>query len=390
MHDPLQGLREEAQTVGRDLMLSLLEELVRRESPSHDKRALDLLGTYLADRLRAIGGSVEVIANAEGGDHVLARFPGPAGRRPALVLGHFDTVWPKGALERLPFRAQDDQVFGRAFGPGVFDMKAGLTLFWGAMLRLKGSPRPVPRPIWVLFTSDEEIGSPTSRNLIEETARQCAYVLVLEPPLADGSLKTSRKGVGRFRLEVEGRAAHSGVAPQDGRSAIVELAHQVLRLQGLQDLAAGTTLNVGVIRGGTTANVVPAQASAEIDVRAAARAEADRITRSLQALSPVTPDVRLAITGQFTRPPMERTPAIAALFDQARRIGRSLGLELTEGATGGGSDGNFTAALDIPTLDGLGARGGGAHADDEHILIDSLPERAALLAALLLELQVEP
>ena len=215
-------------------------------------------------------------------------------------------------------------------------------------------------------------------------------MLVLEPPLADGSLKTARKGVGRFRLEVEGKAAHAGVAPQQGRSAIVELAHQILRMQDLQDLDAGTTLNVGVIQGGTTTNVVPAEASADIDVRATTLAEAERMERALLGARAGHADgIRLTISGGFNRPPMERSPAIAALFEQARRIARTLGLELTEGSTGGGSDGNFTAAIGVPTLDGLGVRGGGAHADDEHILIDSLPERAALLAALLLELQVE-
>jgi glutamate carboxypeptidase len=336
----------------------------------------------IADRLRSAGGSVEVVPNDRGGDHLLARFPGPAERRPALVLGHFDTVWPHGTLAKMPFRVED----GRAYGPGTYDMKAGLTIFLTLMeYRLSGPTRPVR----ALFTSDEEIGSPTSRGLIEDLARQCAYALVLEPPLADGSLKTARKGVGRFRLEVQGRAAHAGVAPQEGRNAIVELAHQILRIQELQDLQAGTTLNVGVIQGGTTSNVVPAAAFADIDVRAAALAEAERVERALRSLEPVTPGTRMSVSGSFGRPPMERSPAIAALFDHARGIGRALGLELTEGSTGGGSDGNFTAALGVPTLDGLGVRGGGAHADDEHILIDSLTERAALLDALLRELKVE-
>jgi glutamate carboxypeptidase len=282
----------------------------------------------------------------------------------------------------MPFRVED----GRAYGPGTYDMKAGLTIFLTLMeYRLSGPTRPVR----ALFTSDEEIGSPTSRGLIEDLARQCAYALVLEPPLADGSLKTARKGVGRFRLEVQGRAAHAGVAPQEGRNAIVELAHQILRIQELQDLQAGTTLNVGVIQGGTTSNVVPAAAFADIDVRAAALAEAERVERALRSLEPVTPGTRMSVSGSFGRPPMERSPAIAALFDQARGIGRALGRELSEGSTGGGSDGNFTAALGVPTLDGLGVRGGGAHADDEHILIDSLTERAALLDALLRELKVE-
>ena len=381
--DP-QRIRNVARREWQDEMLDSLSRLVRLESPSRDKPALDALGTILANRLRHLTDSVDVIANAQGGDHIFARFPGLSDRKPGLLLGHYDTVWPRGTIERLPFRVEGD----RAFGPGIFDMKAGLTIILH-VLEQTISRMPIPRPIWVLITSDEEIGSPTSRHLIENVARQCAYALVLEPPLADGSLKTARKGVGRFHLEIQGKAAHSGVAPEDGRSAIVELAHQVFRIQDLQDPAAGTTLNVGVIRGGTTPNVVPANASAEIDVRVTSQAEAERIAQALQSLSPVTGDVHLAVSGGFTRPPMERSTAIASLFEQARCIGRELELELTEGSTGGGSDGNFTAALGVPTLDGLGARGAGAHADDEHILIDSLPDRAALLTSLLLELRVE-
>jgi glutamate carboxypeptidase len=368
----------------RDDMLGFLRELVEHETPSRDKHALDILARHLTQRLTASGGTVQGIANSREGDHLLARFPGPAVRKPALLLGHYDTVWPRGTIDRLPFRVEADRVYG----PGTYDMKAGLTIIAQA-LEYVIADSSLPRPVWVLITSDEEISSLSSRRLIEEAARYCAYVLVIEPPLADGSLKTARKGVGRFRLEVEGKAAHSGVAPQDGRSAIVELAHQILRIQELQSPADGTTLNVGVIQGGTTPNVIPARASAEIDVRVQSRSEAERVARALHGLIPATPDVYLEVTGDFTRPPMERSSTIADLFEKARRIGRDLGLELTEGSTGGGSDGNFTAALGIPTLDGLGARGGGAHADDEHILIDSLPERAALLAALLLELQVE-
>jgi glutamate carboxypeptidase len=374
----------EFQSARRETVFVLLEELVTLESPSRDKHALDALGTLLARHLHQLGGSIEMIPNVQGGDHILARFPGKGAKRPALVLGHFDTVWPKGTIERMPFRIEPD---GRAFGPGIFDMKAGLASLWWAMSVLVNSRYSDRRPIWVLLTSDEEIGSPTSRDLIENLARQCAYVLVLEPPLADGGLKTARKGVGRFRLEIEGKAAHAGVAPTQGRSAVIELAHQIFAIQKLQDLGAGTTINVGTIAGGTTANVVPASASAEIDVRVLSAGEAARIGAALTAVTPATPDVRIAVSGGFTRPPMERGPSIAALFEQAQRIGRQLGIELTEGSTGGGSDGNFTAALGVPTLDGLGVRGGGAHADDEHIVIDSLPERAALLAALLLELE---
>jgi glutamate carboxypeptidase len=379
-------MARDGKAVERESMVLLLEGLVRTESPSRDKAALDRLGADLAAGLSMTGGSVEVIPNAHGGDHVLARFAGSDVSRPALVLGHFDTVWPIGTLENMPFRVED----GRAYGPGIYDMKAGLLIFqWVMTTVFHASGRPPVRPIWALFTSDEEIGSPTSRGLIEHVARECAYVLVLEPPLADGSLKTARKGVGRFHLDVEGKAAHAGVAPQEGCSAIVELAHQIVRIQELQDLEAGTTLNVGVIKGGTTTNVVPARASADIDVRATTLAEAQRLEGALRRLGPVTSGTRLTISGGFNRPPMERSPMIAALFQQARRIARTIGQDLTEGSTGGGSDGNFTAALGIPTLDGLGVRGGGAHAEDEHILLDSLPERAALLAGLLLELQVE-
>jgi glutamate carboxypeptidase len=379
-----QGLLEMFRSCQR-LILDDLEELVGFESPSGDQIALETLKGVLIDRLRMTLASVTTEhANAPGG-HILARFKGPAERRPALVLAHYDTVWPYGTLDRMPYRVDD----GRAFGPGIFDMKASLAMFLRVMELIERAGLELPRPVWALFTSDEEVGSPTSRSLIEALARESAYVLVLEPALADGGLKTSRKGVGRFHLDVTGRAAHAGVAPWDGRSAVVELAHQILRLQALEDLAAGTTINVGVIKGGTTPNVVPAAASAEIDVRVASKTEETRIESALRSLGPITPDTRLTVSGGINRPPMERIPGTASLFGQARRIGRELGLDLTEGSTGGGSDGNFTAALGIPTLDGLGARGGGAHADDEHVVIDSLCERSALLAALLVELRID-
>jgi glutamate carboxypeptidase len=378
------GVSEFAGNV-QQAMISRLSELVRIESPSRDKAALDTLAALLAGRLRDVGAAVEIVPNGQGGDHLIGRFSGPAGQPPALVLGHFDTVWPIGTLERMPFRLDE---CGRAHGPGVFDMKASLVMFLAVMEQLRKLGHVLPRPIWVLFTSDEEIGSPTSRELIEKLAVGSAYALVLEPALADGGLKTARKGVGRFHLDVEGRAAHAGVAPQQGRNAIVELAHQILKLEDLQDLAAGTTINVGVIRGGTTTNVVPAHASAEIDVRVSSRAEEARIESALRELCPVNPANRLALRGSFNRPPMERTAANATAFEKARQLVRAggLGFELSEGSSGGGSDGNFTSALGIPTLDGLGPRGAGAHADDEHILLDSLPERAALLQLLLIGL----
>jgi glutamate carboxypeptidase len=378
-HDLLKMFRSQ-----QSLILADLEGFVQLESPSSDRLALEALKGALISELRMLSATATTEHKNAPNGHILARFKGPAERCPALVVGHYDTVWPYGTLEKMPFRVEN----GRAFGPGIFDMKAGLAMFLSAMKVINLVGLRLQRPVWALITCDEEIGSPTSRLLIEELARDSAYVLVLEPALADGGLKTARKGVGRYRLDVAGKAAHAGVAPWDGRNAIVELSHQVLVLETLQDLAVGTTINVGVINGGTTSNVVPAHASAEIDVRVGSKAEETRIETAFRALKPITPDTRLTLSGNFNRPPMERTPAIASLFEQAQRIGRVVGLELTEGSTGGGSDGNFTAALGIPTLDGLGARGGGAHADNEHIVIDSLSERAALLAALLLDLQM--
>ncbi|MDR3619493.1 MAG: M20 family metallopeptidase [Paludisphaera borealis] len=362
--------------------LAELTALAEHESPSRDKPRLDALAATIAGRWASLGGIVEIVANPQGGDHIIARFGRPTGQRPSLVLGHFDTVWPVGTLGRMPVRREA----GRLHGPGIYDMKASLVLFSAVLEALEATERRLTRPVVALFTSDEEIGSPTSRSLIEQIAAESAHVFVLEPPLADGSLKTARKGVGRFTMTVEGKAAHAGVSPEKGASAIVELAHQILGLQTLNDPAAGTTLNVGLIQGGTTPNVVPAHASAEIDVRAVTRAGAEKVERALSALVAVTPGTRLSVTGGFNRPPMERTEAVAALFEQARRVGRGLGLKLTEGSTGGGSDGNFTAALGVPTLDGLGVEGGGAHADDEHIVIDSFSARASLLADLILEL----
>ncbi len=367
----------------RGAMLDALETLVAQESPSLDKPALDGMADLLAGRFASLGLASHRVLNGSGGDHLRVTLgdPDPA-RPPALVLCHFDTVWPAGTLATMPFRVEE----GRAYGPGVYDMKASLVLAeFAASALLSLGPRP-PRPVVFLFTSDEEIGSPDSRRLIEQEARRSAFVLVLEPPLSDGRLKTARKGVGRFVLEVTGRAAHAGVEPEKGVSAVTELAHQILALNALADPAAGTTVNVGVVRGGTTSNVVPAAATADIDVRVSTPDESNRIEAAISALRPISAGATLTVRGGVNRPPMERTPAVAGLFERVRAIGRSLGLELGEGSTGGGSDANLTAALGLATLDGLGAPGAGAHAGHEHIVIDALPGRAALLATLLLEL----
>ncbi|MBN1485210.1 MAG: M20 family metallopeptidase [Chloroflexia bacterium] len=367
----------------QDEMLAVLEELVLHESPSDDKVLLDLLARRLQQRFAALGVETELLPQETAGDHLRVYQPAPApGRPPALLLCHYDTVWPAGTLQERPFRIEG----GRAWGPGVYDMKAGILLAEFALRAVRDLDLTLPRPVVVLLNSDEEVGSATSRSWIEEQARLAEYVLVLESALPGNVLKTARKGVGHFQIEIEGRAAHSGGEPEKGRSAIQELALQILHLHGLSDLEQGTTVNVGVVRGGTRSNVVAAQAQAEVDVRAWTREEAQRIEAVVRGLQPRTPDVELKVRGGFERWPMERSPAVAELFARVQEIGRALGLDLSEGSSGGGSDGNFCAALGVPTLDGLGVPGDGAHAEHEHILLDALPDRAALLAAALLRL----
>ena len=363
-------------------MLSSLGRLIEHESPSDNKNALDALAVFLAEQFRATAGSVTLLPNDSGGDHIRVICPasdGSASTKPALILCHFDTVWPLGSLAKMPFRVEGD----KAHGPGILDMKASLVITEFALRTITALGASLPRPITILLTSDEEVGSPTSRSLIEDHARDAEFVLVMEPALPGGALKTSRKGVGRFTLEVEGRAAHAGIEPELGISAVTELSHQVLRLHALSAPSAGTTVNVGVVDGGTKPNVIAAYARAQTDVRAWTSNEAARLETAILGAEPATNGAVIRTSGGFYRPPMERTPAIADLFKQVQVIGGKLGMELEEGAAGGGSDGNFTSALGIPTLDGLGAMGHGMHADHEHILIDSLPKRVALLTALL-------
>lgn len=363
-------------------MVQALRSLTVHESPSRNKVALDALADVIAARFQALGLTVERVPQQTSGDHLRVRLGPECDTRPVLVLCHFDTVWPLGTLDQMPFRVNDVHVHG----PGVFDMKASLVIAEFAVRALQALRKAPPRPVVFLFTSDEEIGSPSSRALIEEEARNAAHALVLEPPLPGDRLKTARKGVGRFTLDITGRSAHAGVEPEKGVNALVELAHQILAVTRIADAGAGTTINVGLAQGGTTPNVVPAEARVEIDVRVTTLREAARVEAALRAIEPTIPGATLTLHGGFNRPPMERTPQTAALFERARAIGATLGLQLGEGSTGGGSDGNFTAALGLPTLDGLGVPGSGAHADHEHIVLESLAVRAALLAALLLEL----
>ena len=346
------------------------------ESCTDDREGLQTFSAIFANRVRNLRMEVEPLG--PGGARLLARWSAGEGA-PILLVGHGDTVYPRGTLARQPVEERD----GRLFGPGVYDMKGGLLAMCAAVEALQATGRTPRRPVLILMTDDEEIGSPTSRPYIEQVAREAAAVLVLEPATPAGALKTARKGVATFELEITGRAAHAGVAPHQGRSALVELAHQILWLSGLNQSAMGTTVNVGIAEGGTAFNVVPASATAKIDVRVQTHDEAERITQLFAERRPVTPDVTLRFSGGLRNPPMERTAANSALFEQARTLALELGFEVAEGSSGGASDGNFTAALGIPTLDGLGPLGDGAHAVHEHIVVDEFPRRAAMLARLI-------
>jgi len=353
-----------------------IERLVRLESPSTDKAAVDRCGDALAGLLEDAGASVTRFPQAECGDHIRAEFNG--GPRRVLLLGHFDTVWDVGQIERMPFREEG----GRLYGPGVFDMKASIAISLLAVRALSRLAAQSPRVV-MLWTTDEEIGSGTSRAAIEAEALACDAVLVLEPSLPGGAVKTRRKGCGEFVMSVRGVSAHAGIDPRKGASAIHELAHQIVALETLRDPERGVSVNVGVISGGTRGNVVAEDARALIDVRVPTMEEARRIEAAVRGLRPRDPAVALRIDGGVSRPPLERTAGVARLYDEAKQVAASLGRSLEEGSTGGGSDGNFTAALGVPTLDGLGPEGDGAHALHEHVVISDLPWRAAFLAALM-------
>ncbi len=320
--------------------------------------------------LRQLGADVELV----GGDHLWAELPGEGA--PILLLGHTDTVWPLGTLAGMPFRVEN----GVAYGPGAYDMKGCLVVLLEA-IRLAGGGRALR----VFLTADEEMGSRTGRALLEGAAAGVAAALVVEPPSAEGHLKTARKGLGRFRLTITGRSAHAGTNRSDGASAIEELAHQVLALHALNDDERGISVNVGVVSGGTSENVVAGHADAQVDVRVRARGDLALMERALAELAPHVPGTTLTVGGGWTRPPLERSPGAASLFARARDHGAALGLDLEEASSGGGSDGNLVGALGVPVLDGLGVEGGGAHAPDEHALVCSIPVRAALLARLLRE-----
>lgn len=365
-------------------MTRLLGRFVREESPSFDKAAVDRFGHLVAAEWGKRGALITFLRQRERGDHVRVELR-PRREKPQgqiLVLGHLDTVYALGTITRMPFRIAR----GRAWGPGVFDMKSGLViaLFAVGALR-KGHVQPRKRLVF-LWTTDEEIGSGTSRAWVEREARRSDAVLVLEPASGpDGRLKTARKGVGEIELIVRGRAAHAGINPQEGVNAVHELALQIARIASFNNLRRGITVNVDVIEGGTRPNVIAERARALIDLRVARTSDMRALERRFRQLRPILPGARLTVHGGFNRPPMERSSS-ARLFRQAKTLAAAMGLELQEAFTGGASDGNFTAALGVPTLDGLGGVGEGAHSPDECVLLRALPERAALLAALLAKL----
>jgi glutamate carboxypeptidase len=356
--------------------IQLIQQLVECESPSNDPDATNRLNDLLIEATRGIA-TARLIKKR----HLRLEFLLGAPRKApqVLALGHSDTVWEHGTLKNMPFRRDKT----RLWGPGVLDMKAGIAFFITAMRILSESVTAVPNRIVMLIVSDEETGSSTSREHTEAEARKSRYVLVLEPGTGlAGKLKTARKGVGDYHLHITGRAAHAGVDFENGASAILEAARQIERLASFTNLQLGTTVNPGIIRGGTRTNVIAADAHIDIDIRVTRLRHAESLDKKLRKLKPFDKRCELRMEGGLNRPPMERTKAIAELFARAHAIATELGLDIEESSTGGGSDGNFTAALGIPTLDGLGAVGDGAHAPNESILIDRIPDRIALLASL--------
>jgi glutamate carboxypeptidase len=360
-------------------MLECLRQSVEIESPSNSKPGVDRLARFFAAEFRKCGGKAHLVEHPVAGPAVWAEFwAAKRNQKPILLLGHLDTVWEIGTLAQMPFRVRG----GKAFGPGILDMKSGIVIGLWAIRALQALRISPTSPIHFFLNSDEEVSSVAFRKVILAEAQAARAVLVLEPAAAGGALKTARKGVGEFKITVHGRSAHAGVNPTAGVNAIMELIRQLITIQSFPLSQPGLTINVGRIEGGTRSNVVPERATAWIDVRIPRLHDGAVIEKKICSRKPYDPGTRLEIEGGINRPPMEREMA-AALFRQARALGRAMGMELTEASSGGGSDGNFTAALGVPTLDGLGAVGDGAHARHEHILIRELPRRAALLAALL-------
>jgi glutamate carboxypeptidase len=370
----------------RHELLALTSALVETESPSGDKDGSSAVVSLLAGAAGTIGSvnSVERIASDEFGEHVRIRAFGGSdeGAAPIMILGHTDTVHPRGSIKERPWRTEGNRIYG----PGIFDMKANCALALEALRACEATGICPQSPIVILLTCDEETGSPGGRGLVEAEAKNARAVLVLEPPASSGRVKTARKGTGMFTIEVQGRASHAGLDPEKGVSAVLELAKQTISLHELNNLAAGSTVNVTVVGGGTHSNVVPAEARAEVDLRFSTIVEGQRIENIIRNLKPFDERAKLVVTGGINRPPLERTEKVLALYEQARGIASMLDFDLGEASVGGASDGNFVGALGVAVLDGLGIEGDGAHAAHEHIVIDDIPVRGALLAGLIASL----
>ena len=363
----------------RGAMLDTLTELAQLESFTRDKRSVDRLVDFMDSQVRDCGAmTVRRYAQTEVGDVLLANWNEGACGKPLLVLAHLDTVHPVGSLDVMPVKIDGE----RLYGPGLLDMKAGVVIALEAIRGLQERRQLPDRPLRLLLTTDEEIGSPHSEALIREQAADCGLVLVMEPATKEGAIKTWRKGGAKYALRIDGRAAHAGTAPQEGINAIIEFAQQALEINRLNDLKYGTSVSITQVDGGTAGNVIPAHVSAHIDARALSAQVLDDLHLALTNLYLKMPGAKVACVRIASRPPMERRPG---LFEKAAAIAERHGLTIYEGGSGGGSDGNFTADMGIPTLDGLGAHGDGAHTPREHIIIDSLPRQAALCAALLME-----
>jgi glutamate carboxypeptidase len=363
-----------------ETLLTELAHWVRIETPTTDAASVNRLLDVIHPALAQAGASLTRIPGHSGyGDTLIARTQPASARKPILISAHLDTVWSHGTLATMPFT----QNGAKAHGPGIYDMKAGSFLAFHVLRCILTQRIATPRPIVLLLTPDEEVGSPTSRPIIEREAAQAHSVLIPEPAGAGGACVTARKGVGRFTLRVQGRGSHAGGAFEDGASAIVELSHQILALHRMVDLDRGITLNAAPVWGGSRPNVIPPDAGCEIDLRVNTREDGAHMEQRILGLAPQTPNCRLTVEGGMNRPPYTETPDITALYTHAQAIARTLGMALPKQHRGGGSDGNFAAALGIPTLDGLGCPGAGAHASHEHILWDQLAPRAALLAGLL-------
>ncbi len=362
-------------------IIALIRQLVECESPSDSPEAVNRFVDLVADTVSEFA-RTKTVAGGKFGRQLLCEMQTPGRRKngQVLALGHSDTVWPLGTLRIMPFRETD----GRLWGPGVLDMKAGIAFFIFAIRALRELEIPLTSKVLLQLNSDEEVGSEASRPLTEKNAAASKAVLVLEPGTGlEGKLKTARKGVGGYTLVVRGRASHAGVDFQAGASAVLELARQIDHIAGFTKLDRGVTVNPGVIAGGTRSNVVAAEARAEIDIRVLKLKDAPALEKKFRSLQPFDSRCTIEVSGGLNRPPMERSEGIVRLFRQARKLARDLDVDLEESLTGGGSDGNFTAALGIPTLDGLGGVGEGAHAPNESILVDRIADRTALLAKLI-------